>query len=194
MAIDPSKFHKNNVIDTCAIWNILASKLLYATAQNAGCNFICTYFVYYECLHKTRKNPKQEEIDLQNRFREEYKNGKFQYQHLTIEDLQDVEILQRRMNIDKGELASIAYAKKTGKAFLTDDQKARKLAANFLTAKMVQTTPHLLGWLLFITYLSDGDLQTIINEHQKLDRPLKKYFVDVYKMVLDYKLKAFKAQ
>jgi hypothetical protein len=191
MAINPSNFHKDNVIDTCSIWNVLSSKLLYVTSQTAGCKFCCTYFVYYECLDKPRKNPKQEEKELQNIFRQEYKRGNFQYQHLTIEDLQDVEILQKRMNVDKGELASIAYAKKVGKAFLTDDQGARKLAAQVMGSKMVQTTPHLLGWLLFISYLGDSDLHLIISEHQKFDRNLKKHFVDAYKIVLDYKLKAF---
>jgi predicted nucleic acid-binding protein len=194
MAIDPSNFHKNNVIDTCAIWNLLSSKLLYTTSQKAGCQFCFTYFVYYECLHKPRKDPKPEEIELQDRFRHEYNNrnnNQWQCHHLTIEDLQDVEVLQKRMNIDKGELASITYAKKTGKAFLTDDQKARELAAQFITAKMVQTTPHLLSWLLFISYLSDSDLQPIIKEHKYFYRPLEKYFSKVYRMVLDYKLKAF---
>jgi len=94
------------------------------------------------------------------------------------------------MNLDKGELASIACAKKMGKAFLTDDQKARKLAAQFIASKMVQTTPHLLGWLLFISYLGDSDLHIIIDEHKKFERPLEKYFLEVYKIVLDYKLKA----
>ncbi|YAF98359.1 MAG: hypothetical protein AB3A66_12185 [Nodularia sp. CChRGM 3473] len=194
MAIDPSNFHKYNVIDSCAIWNILSSRLLYTTANNAGCIFCCTYFVYYECLHKPRKNPKQAEIELQNRFRQEYEEGKFKYYHLTIEDLQDVEILQSRKKKDKGELASIAFAKKINQAFLTDDQGARKLAAQSINNKMIQTTPHLLAWLIFINYLSDTDLQPIINEHKKYDRPLEKYFLNAYKIVLDYRLKAFNPQ
>ncbi|MEH2077413.1 MAG: hypothetical protein V7K57_23945 [Nostoc sp.] len=188
MGIDPSNFHKYNVIDTCAIWNILSSKLLYTTANNAGCQFCCTYFVYYECLHKPRKNPKQTEIELQNRFRHEYENGKFKYYHLTIEDLQDVEVLQGRKKKDKGELASIAFAKKTRQAFLTDDTGARKQAAKSMNSKMVQTIPHLLAWLIFINYLSDSDLQPIICEHKKSDRPLEKHFLDAYKIVLEYRL------
>ncbi len=188
MGIDPSNFYKYNVIDTCAIWNILSSKLLYTTANNAGCLFCCTYFVYYECLYKPRKNPKQAEIELQNRFRQEYENGKFKYYHLTIEDLQDVEVLQVRKKKDKGELASIAFAKKTRQAFITDDRGARIEAAKSMDSKMVQTTPHLLAWLIFINYLSDSDLQSIIGEHKKSDRPLEKHFLDAYKIVLEYRL------
>lgn len=188
MGIDPSNFHKYNVIDTCAIWNILSSKLLYTTANNAECLFCCTYFVYYECLYKPRKNPKQAEIELQNRFRQEYENGKFKYYHLTIEDLQDVEVLQVRKKKDKGELASIAFAKKTRQAFITDDRGARIEAAKSMDSKMVQTTPHLLAWLIFINYLSDRDLQSIIGEHKQSDRPLEKHFLDAYKIVLEYRL------
>ncbi|MDZ8064453.1 MAG: hypothetical protein RMY64_02265 [Nostoc sp. DedQUE08] len=194
MVIDPSNFHKYNVIDTCAIWNILSSKLLYTTANNAGCVFSCTYFVYYECLHKPRKNPKPAEIELQNRFRQEYENGKFKYYHLTIEDLQDVEILQARKKKDKGELASIAFAKKTRQAFLTDDRGAKKLAAQTINSKMIQTTPHLLAWLIFVNYLSDSDLQPIISEHKKSERPLEEHFLNAYQIVLDYRLKAFNPQ
>ncbi|MEH2338045.1 hypothetical protein [Nostoc sp.] len=188
MGIDPSNFHKYNVIDTCAIWNILSSKLLYTTANNAGCLFCCTYFFYYECLYKPRANPKQAEIELQNRFRQKYENGKFKYYHLTIEDLQDVEVLQVRKKKDKGELASIAFAKKTRQAFLTDDRGARIEAAKSMNSKMVQTTPHLLAWLIFINYLSDSDLQPIIDEHKKSDRHLEKHFLDAYKIVLEYRL------
>ncbi|MBD6616002.1 hypothetical protein FNW02_09210 [Komarekiella sp. 'clone 1'] len=191
MEIDPSNFHKYNVIDTCAIWNILSSQLLYTTANNAGCLFCCTYFVYYECLYKPRKNQKQAEIELQNRFRHEYKNGTIKYYHLTIEDLQDVEVIQVRKKKDKGELASIVFAKKTRQAFLTDDTRARKLAAQSMNSKMVQTTPHLLAWLIFINYLSDSDLQPIIGEHKKSDRPLEEHFLNAYKIVLEYRLKAF---
>src|SRR6266498_1749955 len=93
MAINPSRFHLLNVTDTCAVWHILSSRLLYATANSAGCSFCCTYFVYYECLHKHRKNPSKEDIELQDRFRGECRKGTFPSYHIDIEDLQDVMIL-----------------------------------------------------------------------------------------------------
>lgn len=189
MGIDPSQFRKLNVADTCSIWNILSSQLLYTAAQSAGCLFCCTYFVYYECLYKPRKNPHPEEIELQNRFRQKYQNGKFKDYHLDIEDLQEMALLQKRKNLSKGELASIAFAKKTNQAFLTDDRKAKKLALEVMARDMVQTTPHLLGWLFFINFLSDSDLNPIINEHKRYYRPLASYFTEVYSIALDYRLK-----
>ena len=55
MALDPSSFYKHNITDTCAVWNVLSSLLLYARAKSAGVVFICTRFVIYECLFKPRK-------------------------------------------------------------------------------------------------------------------------------------------
>lgn len=189
MAINPSRFQKLNVADACATDNILSSQLLYKAAQLAGCSFCCTNFVHYECLYKLRKEYTPEAIEIQNRLRQEIQDGKFKSYHLDLEDLQEIAILQNRKNLSKGELASIAFAKKTSQAFLTDDQNARKLAERFMARQFVQTTPHLLGWLFFTNFLSDSDLQPIINEHKKHKRPLAKYFTEMYRRALDYRLK-----
>jgi len=58
-----------------------------------------------------------------------------------------------------------------------------------LPRQFVQTTPHLLGWLFFTNFLSDSDLNPIIDEHKKLNRPLEKYFIEMYKRALDYRSK-----
>ncbi|MCU0550841.1 MAG: hypothetical protein MUC48_15950 [Leptolyngbya sp. Prado105] len=166
MAIDPSQFQKFNVVDTCAVWNILSSQRLYSTAVASGCSFCFTSFVHYECLHKPRSNSNPQDLELQNRLRGEIQAGKFKNYHLDLEDLQEVEILQQRKNLGKGELSSIAFAKKTNQAFLTDDMKARKLAGAS-NCQFVQTTPHLLGWLYFANFLGDGDLKAIIDEHEE---------------------------
>ncbi|MDF5729101.1 MAG: hypothetical protein PUP92_14000 [Rhizonema sp. PD38] len=73
--------------------------------------------------------------------------------------------------------------------FLTDDQKARKLASKVMESDKVQTMPHLLGWLFFVNYLNDNDFHSIISEYKQLERPLEKYFLEVYEMVLEFKLK-----
>src|SRR5688572_27858030 len=155
MGIDLSGFHPFNVTDTCAVWHILSSQVLYATARSAGCEFCITQFVLYECLHKPRKTSKTGSL-LQSRLRREQANGMFKNYPLAIDDLQDVGILENRKRLRKGELSSIAFAKKIGQAFLTDDQKARKLAVG-VVYRGVQTTPHLLGWLFFSGRLGDGD-------------------------------------
>jgi hypothetical protein len=190
MAIDPSHFHTLNVADTCAIWNVLSSKLLYQTACSAGCVFSCTAFVAYECLLKPRKEMSSEDEELQTRLRREQENGRFQRYHLDIDDLLEVEILEKRKNLGKGELSSIAFAKRTQQAFHTDDTSARKLASQVIGERHVQTTPHLFGWLYFRQLLGDSDKETIIDEHTSLKRPLRPYFEEMYCRALHYRLMA----
>ena len=188
---DPSKFYKMNVVDSCAVWNIISSIRLRTVAYQVGCYFSCTNFVRYECLHKPRKVYKAEDVELQNILKREIKDGKFASYHLNIEDLQEVEILQKRKNLGKGELASIAFAKKISQAFLTDDQGARNLGEEALGHQRVQTTTHLLGWLFFENFLGDSDLQRIIDEHEKYGGKLKKYFQVMYRRALDFRLKQY---
>lgn len=188
---NPSNFYPINVVDTCSIWHIISSQLLRVTAYSARCSFCCTDFVHYESLYKPRKQTKNEDIELQNLLKQEINNGQFQSYHLDIEDLQEVEILQRRKNLGKGELTSIAYAKKTNQAFLTDDQGARNFAEKILGSDKVQTTPHLLGWLFFNSLLNDEDVNLIIEQHQKYNGKLESYFMEMYRKALDYKLKQY---
>lgn len=189
MTIDPSEFQKYNVVDTCAVWNILSSRLLYIKANNAGCSFCCTFFVHYECLYKPRKIDKSEDSELKNRLKKAINNGKFKSYDLDLEDLQQIDILQKRKNLGKGELASIAFAKKTRQAFLTDDMKARKLAEQVMSRQFVQTTSHLVGWLFFENFLGDSDLKQILDEHKKYNGPLGKYFIEMHKRALEYRSK-----
>lgn len=180
MEIDVSSFCLQNVTDTCAVWNVLSSKVLYSVACYTGCSFCMTYFVQYECLFKPRKTIVEEDTKLQKRLRMEQQKGHFKAYRLDIPDLQDVGILENRKKLSKGELTSIAFAKKTNQAFLTDDTQAKKLARNTLDFKNVQTTPHLFGWLFFKRKLSDSDKSKIISEHNKFKRPLQRYFEIMY--------------
>src|SRR5690606_37031569 len=121
---------------TCSIWNVLSSVRLYAAAQEAKCSFCCTQFVIYECLFKQRSNDVPEERELMKRLRRETDQRKIVSYNIDIADLQTVEVLENRRRLSKGELSSIAFAQKTGQAFLTDDQKARKLAETVLPKRM----------------------------------------------------------
>lgn len=134
MAVDPRSFHRLNMVDTCAVWNVLSSKKLYQGAIRAGCMFSCTGFVIYECLVKPRKKMSSHDLELQRRLVAERKNARFSTFNLDVEDLQEVEILERRKKLGKGESSSIAFAKRTNQAFLTDDQKARKLGNDVIPA------------------------------------------------------------
>ncbi len=192
--LDPSCFRPLNVTDACGVWNILSSKILYNTATSvpAKCVFSCTGFVHYECLIKPRNNKTDEEMELRRRLTCEIKKGQFKSYHLEIEDLQEIEILEQRKKLGKGELSSIAFAKRTRQAFLTDDDKARKLAEKVMERKSVQTTPHLLGWLFYRNLLSDSEKEAIINEHNKFRIKkwgnLEKHFEVMYERSLKYRL------
>lgn len=193
--LNPSVFNPYNVVDACGIWNILSSVILYraATSVSAGCSFCCTNFVHYECLIKPRTNMTHTEKQLKERLINEKSKGKqFTDYHLDIEDLQDLEILENRKKLGKGELSSIVFAKKTGQPFLTDDKGARNLAERILKIDQVQTTPHLCGWLFYKNVLTDSDKSLIIDEHSKFRTSrrgnLSPFFEDMYKKALEFQL------
>jgi hypothetical protein len=124
---------------------------------------------------------KQYDQVIQEIFRAENANGRFDDFPLEIDDLRRVELLRRRRNLSMGELSSIAFALKTSQAFYTDDQKARGLAAEIIGKDRVQTTPHLFGWMIFTGELGDSDKDTILSEHKKLSRgELVQYFEEMY--------------
>lgn len=187
MAIDPSKFHPINVADTCSVWNILSSPLLNAAAREARCDFCMTNFVQYECLVKPRKAILPSEQTLMDRLRVEQRRGAFQAHSCGIEDLQAIELLEKRKNLGKGELSSIAFAMKIRQGFITDDRKAWQLAKDS-GHPHTQTTPHLLSWLIFIGRLGDGDKDTIIAQHLEAGRHIAQHLQMAYEMALQCKL------
>lgn len=184
MTIDITCCEKVNIIDSCATWNILSSILLYNTINDNKFYFSITKFVEYECLFRERKNPTLGDIEIQKRLRRAQQKGDFQSHIVSIDDLQDASIIQNSQNLGRGELSSIAFCKKTNQVFLTDDQKARKIATVILGREKVQTVPHLVGWLFYEGLLTDGDLELVISEHKEKVRPLEKYFRQVYLFAL----------
>ena len=177
--IDVSVFALINVADTCAVWNVLSAPLLCDLTHAAGCHLVITRYVEYECLHKNRKSESGEDGELRRRLLRARQNNRFQTQPLSIEDLQNVTLLQQRRSLGLGELASIAYSKRIGAAVLTDDQKARKLARE--VAAREQTTPHLVGWLAFNGHVSDADCETIVLHHEEMRRPLRKFIEQMFR-------------
>lgn len=188
MSIDLTRFNKINVIDTCSIWNIISSDKLYLLALEIRCFFSLTKFVEYECLYKPRKNPIAFEILLQKKLKDEIIKGKFESHSLSIADIQDAQILALRKSIGIGELSSIAFARKINQNFLTDDQKGRKLAISILGNEKVQTTPQLLGYLVFDRRIIDGELEQIIKDHNEYSRPLERHFRYVHDEALRIRL------
>ncbi len=150
-------------------------------------------FVYYECMIRPRKKQTEQEKLLTKRLLTERRKGtNFVDYHLDIEDLQELGILENRKNLGKGELSSIIFAKKTRQAFMTDDKKARDLAETVMGNNMVQTTPHLLGWLFYSNILIDSDKKDIIEEHSLFRTTnwgnLSKFFEIMYTKAQEYKL------
>jgi hypothetical protein len=141
-------------------------------------------------LHKERKSASPEDEELKSRLQRERDNKNIIAYSLDVADLQDVAVLESRRRLSKGELSSIAFANKTRQAFLTDDQKARKLSEVVLSSRMTQTTPHLFGWLIFTYKLTDTDKDSVIAEHLRLNRPLKKHFEEMYLEALRCRLMA----
>jgi hypothetical protein len=173
--IDVSNFELLNVADTCSLWNVLASRLLSATATEAGVQLCSTNFVLYECLHKPGQL-RPERAELQSRLRQKLASGSIKSHSIDIEDLQDVEVLRNRKRISNGELSVIVFARKTHQAVLTDDIKAQKLARSELAASMTQSTPHLFAWLYFHGRLNDSDKDTVVSELEVLGRRLQPHF------------------
>jgi hypothetical protein len=190
MALRGDLVAKAVVADTCAVWNVLSSRVLHGSCINSGFEFALTVFVLYECLHKPRKEVTEEDARLQDRLRTARAKGQFKSYELSIEDLQDVAILEQRKRLSKGELASMAFARRVNLSFQTDDQGARKLASSVLGPDRVQTTPHVLGWLVFSGRLGDGDLSGIVEEHESFERPLRPYFEDLYREAMRCRLVA----
>lgn len=188
MGLDVGRFHKLVVADTCSVWNVLSSRILHANAVTAGCSLSVTDFGIYECLHKRRSRQTDADRELRSRLVAARAAGQFRSYPLDVEDLQDVAVLEKRRQLGKGELAAIAFARKTRQAFLTDDQSARALAASVMERTLVQTTPHMLGWLVFTGRLGDSDVADVVAEHASLDRPLKPYFMEMYHEALRCRL------
>ncbi len=71
-----------------------------------------TSFVEYEVFYKPVKKETPIIIKQRQQLREETRKKRFRCEHLSISDLQEIEILENRKKLGKGELSSIAFARK----------------------------------------------------------------------------------
>lgn len=168
---DVSTFALLNVADTCSLWNLMASPLLYSTCRAAGVRLCCTAFVVYECLHK-RSQTRPERVELQRRLKKKLDDGSITAHPIDLEDLQGVEVLRGRKKVSLGELSVLVFAAKTQQAVLTDDNGAQKLARAHMQSQTVQSTAHLLGWLYFNSLIADGDVDQVKADLASLSRSL----------------------
>lgn len=188
MAIDPTNFSRMAVSDTCSVWNILSSRKLFQAAKTANVHFCITPMVLYECLSKPRSSLTPEKSELITRLEKARQDGVFPIQECELDDLVEL-ARQAPRGLGSGEMSCIAMAYRIRSiAFMTDEKKARKFAESklFLT---VETTPKLYAWLHYKRFLSDGDHQDIINEHENYEKmPLSKFFEEAFETALRCRL------
>lgn len=177
---DFTEISRFSVIDTCAILNIFSSEKFYNAIISADFSFCYTSFVEYETFFKTVKVLTKEIQNQRDKLRQETCKKRFRCEHLSIDDLQEIKILEARKRLGKGELSSIAFAKKTNQPFMTDDQGARKLGEKILGKQNVLTSPRILGWLYFHRILIDSDHKDVISEHKNSGRNMAGIYDDVY--------------
>ena len=176
-----------NVADTCALWNILGSPLLYRASRKLNVSISSTQFVHYECFHKRGSNS-PEWIELRTRLRARMVEGEIRFWDIELEDLQEVVALEGRKAISKGELSSIAFAKRTVQSFLSDDGQAKKLAKSVLSESAIQDTSHLCAWLCIHDAIHETDEHTIRAELATLKRVLEPHLRNAFLKALEYKL------
>lgn len=188
MALDPRNFNRMVVTDTCSVWNLLSSRILFRSARSTGLYFCITPMVLYELLHKPRKNVTPEQIELIKRFKAARDSKTFDTQECELDDLIAVSS-HAPMRLNSGELSCIAIAYKMKTiAVMTDERLARRYAEQSLSL-MVETTPKLYAWLHYNLHLSDGDHHDVISEHEKYERrPLTHFFNEAYETALQYRL------
>ena len=133
--------------------NVLASRVLHEAAKSAGVSLCCTVSSCGTSAFTSQGQPRPERSEMQlsedgsRNCRRDH--GKV-LQHRHIADLQDVEVIENRMRLSRGEISSIVFAKKSQQALMTDDRKAARTSrGTILAAQKVQSTPHLLAWLYF---------------------------------------------
>jgi len=143
-------------------------------------HFAVTKYCLYECLDKPRKKPKDGDFKIRQRLRDARAKGSFGEHALSVEDLQEVALLQLRKRVGAGELSTIALAKRFGIGMQTDDDRAEKFAAEILGDSRVQTTPHILGWMFFHGLLADHQLGVVVEEHLEVGGSLRERFEEAH--------------
>jgi len=188
MAFDPQNFSRFPVVDTCAVWHTLSSQTLYRSAVAQGCKHVVTNFVIYELLHKPRASPDHHQLELKSRLLHSQQNGDFQSHALSLSDLSEVASIMNRKSLGLGEISSICLARKVGIAFQSDDRHAKTLASSVLGTARVQTTCYLLGWLVFRSVISDGQVAEIIEQHESVGGKLREWLNKLNMQGLHFRL------
>lgn len=188
MTIDVRSFQKLNVADTCSLWNLLSSDTLRRAAFGVGCSFCITEYVSYECLVKGNSTLDAHRLELRRKLATAISNNQIRVHSISLEDLLEVEFLESRQRLGRGELTTIAFAKTTGQSAFSDDKKARSLAMAVLGPRGGQWTAQLLGWLCYTDYLVDHECQAVADELAAFGRSMSPHLENAYRSALHAKL------
>ncbi|MDD5456894.1 MAG: hypothetical protein PHV30_07675 [Candidatus Margulisbacteria bacterium] len=186
--INYASFFTINITDSCSIQNIIASNRIFRASLLAKCYFSITRYVEYESIYKKRKSSKSGEQELIKKIQKAISENSIKVCDITIDDLNDRLIADNRKRLGMGEISSIAFAKRTGLGFLTDDKPAKKFALKSLEASKVQSSIHLVGWLFYFRHLVDTDIDLIIREHTYHNRHFGEHYRKAYEKAMQYRL------
>jgi hypothetical protein len=92
---------------------------------------------------------------------------KFSVISLDIDDLREIARIKAIRQLGLGELSCMVLASRLRQGVMTDDRSARKLAATIYPSLPIRTTAHLVGWLVYVSELSDGDVATIVQQNKE---------------------------
>jgi predicted nucleic acid-binding protein len=170
----PDVFIGVNVIDTCALWNLISSDTLFRCSRRCQHTYITTPTVLYECLVKPRNSPMtQARKTLLARLSAHLESRHVERIQISIDDLHEVSRLSTKLG--QGELSCAAAARKINQAVMTDNKRDFRAIEAMVDGRL-QTTPRLLGWLVFQGHLGDAEVQAVVAEHESLDGPLGKWY------------------
>jgi len=169
---DYTKFARGNTADSCALWNLFSSPSFYASSRAAGCYYCITRFVQYELFTKQSTGKGQDYSRLKLGLNNEISAGSITLANIEINDLQDAQVLARSRHNSMGEISSMLFARKSRLAFLSDDGWAMKFATALRDAPTVQSTPHLVGWLVYQNALTESGVAGNVGELASYGRSL----------------------
>lgn len=174
----PDEFLSVNVIDTCAVWNLISSDTLFRASLRCRHTYVATQTVIYECLLKPRtRPPKSSDAELKSRLESSLSDGRMSRIDITIEDLREVASQSSRLG--RGELSCAAAARKINQAVMTDNRRDFKGISALIDGRL-QTTPRLLGWLVLEGHLGDSESRSVVVEHESLGGTLGKAYGNAY--------------
>lgn len=190
MGVDVRQFEPVSSVDTCAVWNILSSRTLSLAAARRNRNFVLVDYVRYECLDRPRSAASTVDLALMELLRGKLRRGEIGSVALSVDDLREVLRIESIRRLGRGEIAAMALARKMRVGFLTDDRAALRLAREAIPSTAAQTTPQLVGWLVFVGELGDSEVVVLIDEHDRAmgRSSLARYFQQTYETALQFRL------